>query len=209
MIVQAAALLMWRRLRSGRDGLWGIVFLVGAALPGVSFGFLPWLAAVLAFGLPQAMALGWYGSAERRGLVTFCDRHPAASTRLSAASAAVPALLGAIPASLAALAAGAVPWQYWLVLPFASVIAASSVLLVQRAFPAGGISLLALYWLWSFLRLEMEPGWTSLLFLPGYPAWVLAQRTGAPHNDGFVAVSAVIACGLVWLYFRQGRKASS
>lgn len=208
MIALAVARLLLTRLRTRRDGLWNMVFMVGTALAGLSVGLVPWLTATAAFGLPLAVSWGWQASEERRGLALLCARHSGAMNRLAAAEILIPALAGVIPGVLAVLTAGRVPWQIWLVLPFTSLTAGSAGYLLERTAPRAGAVLMALYWVWSFLGLRAEPGLGSLLFVPGHPAWVMAQRTGAPHSDGFVAVSAVLALGIVYLFFRGNTKAS-
>lgn len=208
MITLAVAGLMWRRFRTGRSGLWSLLFLAGTAAAGVDPGFLPWLAAFLASGFPIALVLGWQASGERRGLAQLCERHPGAVNRVSTAEVLVPACCGIVPGALAAIASGVVPWQVWLVLPLVSVLAAASTLLLEKNLPKGGVVLLALYWLWSFIRLRAEPDLSALVFFPGYPAHVIAARAGAPHNDAFVAVSAALVCTALYLFFRRARTAS-
>jgi hypothetical protein len=198
---------MWRRFRTERAGFWSLLFLAGTAAAGVDPGFLPWLSAFLASGIPIALVLGWQASGERRGLAQLCERHPGAVNRISTAEVLAPACCGIVPGALAAIASGIVPWQVWLVLPLVSVLAAASTLLLEKALPKGGLVLLALYWLWSFIRLSAEPDLSALFFFPGYPAHVIAARTGAPHNDGFVAVSAVLACVVLYFFFRRNRTA--
>lgn len=209
MITLAVAGLLWRRFRTGRSGLWSLLFLAGTAAAGADSGFLPWFSAFLASGIPIALVLGWQASGERRGLVHLCERHPGAVNRLSTAEVLAPACCGIAPGALAAIASGIVPWQFWLVLPLVSVLAAASAQLLEKALPKGGVVLLALYWLWSFLRLKAAPDLSALVFFPGYPAHVLGGRTGAPHNDGFVAVSAVLGCVVLFFFFRRNRTASS
>ncbi len=209
MITLAVARLMWRRFRTERAGLWNLLFLAGTAVAGADSGFLPWLSAFLASGIPMALVLGWQASGERRGLIQLCERHPGAVNRLSTAEVLAPACCGIVPGALVAMASGIVPWQFWLVLPIVSVLAAASALLLEKALPKGGVVLLGLYWLWSFLRLKAEPDPSALVFFHGYPAQVLAGRAGAPHNDGFVAASAVLACVVLYFIFRRNRPASS
>jgi len=209
MITLAVAGLMWRRFRTERAGLWTLLFLAGTAVTGAGSDFLPWLSAFLASGIPITLVLGWQVSGERRGLMQLCERHPGAVNRLSAAEVLVPALCGAVPGALAAVASGGVPWQFWLVLPLVSVLAATSALLLEKVLKKGGAIVLGLYWLWSFLRLKAAPGPGSLAFFPGYPSHVITGRTGAPHNDGFVAISAVLACVVLFFFFRRNRTASS
>ncbi|MFO7626929.1 MAG: hypothetical protein R6V62_06705 [Candidatus Fermentibacteraceae bacterium] len=209
MITLAVAGLMWRRFRTERAGLWSLLFLAGTAVAGADSAFLPWLSAFLASGMPIALVLGWQTSGERRGLMQLCERHPGAVNRLSTAEVLAPACCGIVPGALAAVASGTVPWQIWLVLPLAAVLAAASALLLEKALPKGGIVLLGLYWMWSFIRLKAAPDLSALVFFPAYPAHVIAGRTGAPHNDGFVAVSAVLACVVLYFFFRRNRTASS
>lgn len=208
MITPEVARLLLTRLRTSRDGLWSLVFLAGTALAGLGTGFLPWLASMLSFGLPLAASRGWSGSSERAGLARLCHRHPGAVNRLTAAEVLIPALAGAIPGALAVLISGTAPWQVWFVLPLASITAVSAGYLLERRASGAGTVLLALYWSWSFLLLRGEPGLVSLLFVPGYPARVLAQGTGAPHPDGFLAISCVIAFGTAYQLFRENLKAN-
>lgn len=208
MITLAVAGLMWRRFRMERAGLWNLLFLAGTAVAGADSGFLPWLSAFLASGIPIALVLGWQASGERRGLMQLCERHPGAVNRLSTAEVLAPACCGVVPGALAAVASGIVPWQIWLVLPLVSVLATTSALLLEKALPKGGVVLLGLYWLWSFIRLKAAPDLSALVFFPGYPAQVIAARTGAPHNDGFVAASAVMACVVLYFFFRRTRTSS-
>lgn len=208
MITLAVAGLMWRRFRMERTGLWSLLLLSGTAVAGADSGFLPWLSAFLASGIPIAIVLGWQASGERRGLMQLCERHPGAVNRLSTAEVLAPACCGIVPGALAAMASGTVPWQVWLVLPLVSVLAAATTLLLERVLPRGGVVLLGLYWLWSFLRLKASPDLGALLFFPGYPAQVIEARTGAPHNDAFVAASAVLVCVVLYLYLRRTRTSS-
>lgn len=209
MITLAVAELMWRRFRREHAGLWTLLFLAGTAAAGADSYFLPWLSAFLASGIPTALVLGWQTSGERRGLTQLCERHPGAVNRLAWVEIVAPACCGTVPGALAAIATGVVPWQFWLVLPMVSVLSATTALLLERTLHRGGVVLLVLYWLWSFLRLKASPGIVSLAFFPGYPSLVIAGRAGAPHNDAFVAASAVLACALLFVFFRGGRTASS
>lgn len=209
MITLAVADLIWRRFRRERAGMWNLLFLAGTAAAGAGRLLLPWLSSVLASGIPVALLLGWLTSGGRRGLMQLCERHPGAVIRLSRVELLGPACCGAVAGALPAVAAGAVPWQFWLVLPLVSTVSAAAVLLVEKEARRGGTVLAGIYWLWSFLGLKASPGISSLAFFPAYPFHVLAGRTGAPHNDAFVAASAVLACAALLLLFRPNRKASS
>jgi hypothetical protein len=208
MIFLSATALLWKRLRSGKNAPWALLFLTGTAVTGIGDAPLPWLSSLAAFGFPAVVALGWRASPERRGLLLICERNQRAVHRLAATEIMIPAAAGILPASLAALASGAVPWQFWLVAPLTSLAAAASLILLERLVPPGGLVLLALYWTWSFHVSGSLTGWIRLLLLPLYPGSVLSAAQGNPHADAFVACSAAMAGLLAALLFRVNLKAS-
>jgi hypothetical protein len=208
MIPQTVAVQMLRRIRYRTDGMWIMAFLLGSSLAGISAGIIPWLTGLLGFGIPLTLCFGWNSSAERQGLRRFCSRHTGAQTQLAMAETLIPAGTGALAASLAALAGETIPWQFWLVLPLTSIIAAALMLFLQSVLPGGATALLGLYWLWSFIGLAGEAVGITVLLVPVYPAMVMAQKSGAPHSDGFVALSAALAGGMMYLLLRRNLKST-
>lgn len=208
MIPLTVATLMVGRVRNRPDFLWAMVFLAGTSVRGVSAGFIAWLAGFLGFGVPLALSFRWRSSNERRGVLSVLRRHTPALVNLSISEALLPGLAGALLGLIASLVSGTVPWQLWLVLPFVSVTASSLAILLDGVLHRGGHVLLALYWLWSFAGLSGEPGGFSLLLVPAYPALILAQKPGTPHSDGFLALSALLMAGVLYLGIRRNLRST-
>lgn len=210
---------IWRRMTAAvfsRPLCWTILLawpvLAGIHLSGTG-GFAIHALGSLAFSIPAAIGLCWFGSRARSAT---CD---ALRPTLSGCGIVMWAelsfctLLGSVPplallAGFTALRGGGMPWQTWIVLPCTSLLTASLVLVACRRSRGLAATVVLVPALLSFL--PARPLVIRLVAFPAQPGWTASWNTegeGRVHPDAYVALG-FFASGAACFAAAAGRRGS-
>jgi hypothetical protein len=191
---------IWSRMTAAvlSKPLFWTILLAWPVLAGVHLaatgGFVIHALGALAFSIPAAMGLCWFGSRARsatcealRPTLSGCGIIMWAELSLCTILGAVPPL--ALLAGFTAIRGGTMPWQIWIVAPCTSLLTASLVLVAgrwSRSLAAAAVFIPALL---SFL--PVRPLMLRLAAFPAQPGWTVSWSTegeGRVHPDAYVAL---------------------
>jgi len=172
--------------------------------------FLPLVISCITYCGPAAFLVGWRESHARKNLADILFQSKAGKYSLILPEIILPFAAGTVPAlGLAAVwmaAKGGLPWQLWVVIPFASLTAISVTILLEKYLNQTGHTLNVL----AFMTQASAASWTlspvlQLLLPHGFALWTLRWADGAGaafHGDTYVFVAVLEGIGLMFLTVR-------
>jgi hypothetical protein len=176
-------------------------------------GFVIHALGSLAFSIPAAIGLCWFGSRARaatcealRPTLSGCGIVMWAELSLCTLLGSVPTL--ALLAGSTALGGGSMPWQTWIVVPCTSLLTASLVLVACRRSRGLAAAVVFVPALLSFL--PARPLLLRLAAFPAQPGWTVSWTTeaeGRVHPDAYVALG-FFASGAACFAAAAGRRGS-
>ncbi len=185
--------------------------LIAWILPGQTVvPFLPLAISCITYCGPAAFITGWRCSDARNDLADILFRTKAGKYSLILPEILLPTIAGVLPAlGLAALwtaGRGGIPWQLWVVIPFASLTAVSVTVLLEKYLDQTGYILNLL----AFMAQAGAASWVlspvfQLMIPHGYVLWTLRWIDGsraAYHGDIYVFFAVLQGIGLILLTAR-------
>ena len=182
--------------------------IIAWVLPGqTAVPFLPLAISCITYCGPAAFIVGWRCSSARNNLADILFKTKAGKYSLILPEILLPVLAGVLPAlGLSALwtaGRGGIPWQLWVVIPFASLTAVSITVLLEKYLHQTGyiVNLLAFMAQASAASWVLSPVF-QLMIPHGYVLWTLRWIDGsgaAYHGDIYVFFAVLQGIGLILL----------